>query len=244
VRQQVYSEWPNIVTQKSLPPTMRLTRELVARCHRDVPNPGPELKYDYFSDQDYDTATDAILAARPQGPLWLFAYGSLIWKPEFPTIETRRAIATGWHRGFSLKVEQFRGSPEQPGYMMCLDRGGTCEGLALRLADDDLRAQIHALLFREVGSDEALESVRWIDVQTAEGPLRTLVFYAHPHLLDNYQEKRPLTEVAHALARACGHWGSGAEYLFNTVSHLEAQGIHDANLWQLQELVAQEIEMG
>ena len=223
---------------------MRLTIELVARCHRAVEDPGPEPKYDYFSDEDYAAANAAILAARPEGPLWLFAYGSLIWKPEFPIVETRKAIANGWQRAFSLKVEQFRGTSEQPGYMMCLDRGGTCEGLALRLFDDDLPAQIHALLFREIGSHKALEGVRWIDVQTADGYIRALAFYAQPLLLDNYAENRPLAEVAYALARACGHWGSGAEYLFNTVSRLEAQGIHDPNLWQLQELVAQEIEKG
>jgi len=43
------------------------------------------------------------------------------------------------------------------------------------------------------------------------------------------------------LARACGHVGSGAEYLYNTVSHLEEFGIRDRNLWRLQQLVADEI---
>jgi len=223
---------------------MRLTRELVARCHRVVEQPGPEPKYDYFTDDDYAAATAAILDARPAGPFWLFAYGSLIWKPEFPTLESRKAIAHGWHRAFSLQIVQFRGTPEQPGFMMCLDRGGHCEGLALRMSEDDLASQIRVLLDREVGSREAFDAVRWIDVETADGPLRALAFYAHPHLLDNYGENRPLTDVAHALARACGHWGSGAEYLYNTVSHLEEQGIHDAHLWDLQDLVAKEIERG
>jgi cation transport protein ChaC len=221
---------------------MRLTSELVARCYREVPDPGPQLKYDYYSDSDYIQATARILAGKPEGALWLFAYGSLIWKPEFPTEETRKAIAHGWQRAFSLKIESHRGSPEQPGYMLCLDAGGKCEGVALRLKDEDLAGQIHKLLYREIGSDEALESVRWIDVETAEGPLRALVTYARPHLIDDYAENRPLADVAYALARACGHWGSGAEYLYNTVSHLEAFGIHDASLWTLQDLVACEIE--
>ncbi len=221
---------------------MRLSPELVARCHRDVPDPGPESKYDYYDDADYIAATEKVLAGKPEGPVWLFAYGSLIWKSEFPTEETRRAVAHGWQRGFSMKIKRYRGSPEQPGYMMCLDGGGICEGVVLRLKDEDISSQIHKLLYREVGSDEALESVRWIDVRTADGPLRALVFYARPHLLDFYAENRPPAEVAYALARACGHWGSGAEYLYNTVTHLEALGIHDENLWALQELVAQEIE--
>ncbi|TIW30865.1 MAG: gamma-glutamylcyclotransferase, partial [Mesorhizobium sp.] len=52
---------------------------------------------------------------------------------------------------------------------------------------------------------------------------------------------QPLENVARVLARACGHVGSGAEYLYNTVSHLEEFGIRDRNLWRLQELVADEI---
>jgi glutathione-specific gamma-glutamylcyclotransferase len=227
----------------SITPKMKLTAELAALCYRDVADPGPEAKYDYFNDDDYVLATAKLIGEKPAGPLWVFAYGSLIWKPEFPTFERRRAVADGWHRAFSMKIESYRGTPEQPGYMMCLDRGGECEGVALRLGDADPVGQIGTLLLREVGSHEALESVRWIDLTTDLGPVRALCFYAHPHLLDFYAEGRPLREVAHSLARACGHWGSGAEYLYNTVSHLTEMGIHDANLWELQELVAQEINL-
>ena len=114
--------------------------------------------------------------------------------------------------------------------------------MALRLAEDDHSGQIRTLLYREIGSHEALEGVRWIDVHTTDGLLRALTFYAEPSLLDFHSSNRSLTEVAHALARACGHWGSGAEYLFNTLYHLESLGIYDDNLWELQDLVAQEIE--
>jgi cation transport protein ChaC len=222
---------------------MRLTAELAALCHRDVEDPGPEEKYEYFTDDDYVRATGELLAARPPGPFWLFAYGSLIWKPEFPVSETRRARAEGWRRAFTMRIERYRGSPEQPGYMMCLSPGGHCDGVALRLEEADIGTRMSALLYREVGCHEALEATRWIDVDTAEGPLRALTFYAHPHLLDIYNEHAPLDDVAHALARACGKWGSGAQYLLNTVSHLEALGIRDEGLWHLQDLVAREIEL-
>jgi cation transport protein ChaC len=78
-------------------------------------------------------------------------------------------------------------------------------------------------------------------VQSTQGPVRALVSYAHPARLDYYVKALPLDEVAHILARACGHWGSGAQYLHQTVSKLEEFGIHDENLWKLQELVAEEI---
>lgn len=88
---------------------------------------------------------------------------------------------------------------------------------------------------------QALESVRWITLRTAEGPLRALAFYARPDRLETYVGKWPLPQVAQNLARACGHLGSGAEYLYQTVAKLEELGIHDRNLWKLQELVAREI---
>ena len=57
---------------------LSLTAELVALCHRDVTDPGPEAKYDYFVDADYEKAVERLLKERPAGPFWLFAYGSLI----------------------------------------------------------------------------------------------------------------------------------------------------------------------
>lgn len=220
---------------------LSLTAELVALCHREVADPGPEAKYEYFVDADYAKAVERLLKERPEGPFWLFAYGSLIWKPEFPTEENLLGVAEGWHRSFCLRLEKYRGSPEQPGLMMALDKGGRCEGVLLRMSEPDLASQLDLLLQREIGSHEALESVRWIDVQSAQGLIRALVSYAHPAHLDYYVKALPLEEVARILARSCGHWGSGAQYLHQTVLKLEEFGVHDENLWKLQELVAQEI---
>ena len=221
---------------------LSLTSELVALCHREVADPGPEAQHDYFVDADYAKAVARLLKERPKGPFWLFAYGSLIWKPEFPTEESLLGVAEGWHRSFCLHIMRHRGSPDQPGLMMALDTGGRCEGVLLRLSEQNLVPQLDLLLQREVGNHEELESVRWIDVQSAQGVVRALVFYAHPAHLDYYVNSLPLEQVAHVLARACGHWGSGAQYLHQTVSKLEDFGIHDENLWKLQELVAEEIQ--
>jgi cation transport protein ChaC len=224
------------------PRQMRLTRELAMLCHRHVEGHANMDEHDDFEDADYDRAVRDLLSSRPGGPFWLFAYGSLMWKPEVEYLEAVRGTARGWHRAFSLEIRHFRATPEQPGYMMCLDPGGHCEGMMLRLDETDLRAQLHAILFREIGNEAHLEAARWIEVDHAGGVRRALTFFAAPTKLESYRAGRTLSEVAHGLARACGHWGSGAEYLYNTVSHLEQLGIHDANLWQLQELVAAEIE--
>ena len=221
--------------------SMSLTPDMVRLCFREVADPGPSPNTKYLHDEDYHPAASRIVTEKKPGPFWLFAYGSLIWKPEIPSLETKRATAHGWHRAFSMKIERYRGTKEQPGYMMCLDRGGTCEGVVFRLADEDLESQVEKLLRREVSRQGGLDAVRWIDVETHDGPVQALAFYAAPDTLEYYQSNRPPDEVAKGLARACGHWGSGADYLYNTVSHLEQLGIHDEGLWQLQELVAKEI---
>jgi cation transport protein ChaC len=80
----------------------------------------------------------------------------------------------------------------------------------------------------------------WIVVQTDNGPLRALAFVSNRNG-QSYAGKRTLEDTADILSEACGHLGSCAEYLHNTVSHLEARGIHDRNLWRLQHLVAERI---
>ena len=87
------------------------------------------------SDADHDGAVGDILAGKPDnGEVWIFAYGSLIWKPAFDFVEQRIGHLHGWHRSFCLGWDRrFRGSTERPGLMMALDRGGECEGVAYRL---------------------------------------------------------------------------------------------------------------
>lgn len=222
---------------------MSLTPEMVKLCHREVADPGPSPDTVYLRDEDFRPAAEHLVSLKKPGPFWLFAYGSLIWKPEIPSLETKRATAHGWHRAFSMKIERFRGTRAQPGYMMCLDRGGTCDGVVLRMLDEEFEVQAEKLLRRELSRKAALNAVRWIDVETVDGMVQALVFYAAPDQLEYYQPKRVPEEIAAGLARACGHWGSGADYLYNTVSHLEQLGIHDEGLWRLQELVAAEIKL-
>jgi cation transport protein ChaC len=124
--------------------------------------------------------------------------------------------------------------------MMALDRGGRCNGVVYRLPDDDRPAQIRGLAKRELDYREDLEGVRWVTVRTNQGNLRALCFWAGPPI--KLLKKLPMADVAAILARACGYWGSCAEYLYNTVVHLEELGIRDRNLWRLQKLVAAEIK--
>jgi cation transport protein ChaC len=220
---------------------MTLTPDLVARVHRVLEDPGPDPTWVYHVDEDYDAVVQNLLASHPGGPdTWLFAYGSLIWKPEIEHVETRKGTARGWHRSFCFRIMRFRGTKEQPGLMMSLDRGGQCQGVLLRLAPQNLEAQLGKLVRREMTVKPPNNLPRWINVQTEHGPFPALAFVMNRHSRF-YVGRLSSEEVADVLAQACGHWGSGAEYLCNTVAHLEQHGIHDRGLWKLQQLVARKI---
>ncbi|MCO5072189.1 MAG: gamma-glutamylcyclotransferase [Rhizobiaceae bacterium] len=183
---------------------------------------------------------DAVLAEHDPEHLWVFAYGSLIWNPEFEPVEQCRAVAAGWHRSFCLKLTRWRGTRELPALMLALDHGGTCVGIAYRLPPENKHGQIARLLEREIDANPPTNVPRWITVSTAEGRLKALAFVAL-RSGKAYAGKRPLAEVASVLSRAAGHWGSAAQYAFNTITKLEEHGIRDRNLWQIQKLMAAEI---
>lgn len=219
---------------------MALTAELVKLCERPEPDPGPEPGSVDFAEEDYHDVAAKMLLRLGNQPIWVFAYGSLLWKPAAVVIETRAATAYGWHRAFCLEMRRWRGSPAQPGLMMGLRQGGQCEGAILRLPDDDRLTQLLRLLRREIDGREDLQAVRMINVQTAQGPVQALAFWAEPSE-SRYFTDPSISETARILARACGHLGSGATYLYETVTKLEELGICDDYLWELQQLVAKEI---
>jgi cation transport protein ChaC len=219
---------------------MALTAELVARCHRTEPDLGLPPNLTPLTDAEYEEHAAALLRRHPPGPFWLFAYGSLIWKPAFDPVEHCRAAAYGWHRAFTMQLTRWRGTPEQPGLMMVLEPGGCCIGVAYRLPDGNDHEQMVRLLKRETASREGIHAIRWITVETPRRKVQALSFWTGiegPFRVEKQDHRR----VAAILAKACGHVGSGAEYLFQTVSKLEEHGIRDRNLWQLQRLVAEEI---
>ena len=219
----------------------KLTADHVARVHRMVADAGPAPGVEQQNDADYAGWVERILRDHPGGPIQLFAYGSLIWKPEIAHLAERPAVARGWHRSFCLRMHRFRGTMEQPGLMMALDRGGQCRGVVLELPEEEPGAQLDRLFRREFTVKPINSMPRWLTVATAEGPVRALGFVmnrASPY----YAGRLAPEDVARVLARACGHWGTGPEYLLNTVTQLEARGIRDAGLWRLQALVAAEID--
>ncbi|MBL0408376.1 gamma-glutamylcyclotransferase [Microvirga aerilata] len=227
-----------------MPPAKRqmaLTAELVAGVARVVEDAGPSPGAVYLTDADYDAIVRDILAQAPAGDLWLFGYGSLLWKPSFEYTERRMATVQGWHRSFCLRIARFRATRDQNGLMMVLDRGGQCQGMILRVPADGAPSILNGLFRRELVVNPPATPPRWLAAQTGVGPVRALAFVIDRHS-PFYAGRLPPEEVADILSKAAGHWGSCAEYLQSTVEHLEELGIRDRNLWRLQALVAERIQ--
>ena len=156
---------------------MALTPDLVARVHRAIEDPGPEPGLSYHADQDYDALVAALMRSKPATPeTWLFAYGSLIWKPEIEHVESRRGTARGWHRAFCFRVTRFRGTKDQPGLMMSLDRGGQCQGVLFRLRPENLEGQLQKLVRREITAKPPNNIPRWVSVETDAGTVPAIAF--------------------------------------------------------------------
>lgn len=176
---------------------------------------------------------DAALARWDgQRPLWVFGYGSLIWKPELEFDLRVPARVFGYHRRLCLRSIRYRGSFDCPGIVAGLDRGGCCAGLAYRVRPERLRAQFERLWEREMfmGSYDA----RWLRAQRLDEaqPLEALAFVVR-HDAPNYAGRLGEAELVDILTRACGHYGTSLEYLLRTVESLRSHGVPDPHLERL-----------
>lgn len=221
---------------------LSLTPAHIKKIHRVIPDLGPPPGREPMTDAEHWALTDELLAApHGQGDIWVFAYGSLIWKPECATCEQRHARLKGWHRSFCIKLTAFRGTLEQPGLMMGLEAGGEVEGVIQRIAADGKREAVFRLVKREVPYRPPGQPPTWVEVESQGQRQMAFAFILRPNQSLFYQPGLSLDEKAEILASACGFGGTGAEYLMHTVQHLEDLGIHDPYLWALQERVAEKI---
>ena len=174
--------------------------------------------------------TDAMTQ---QSEFWVFAYGSLIWKPGCDCAERRLARLDGYQRRFSLKSEHYRGTPEAPGLVLGLDRieGESCIGVALRAhASEERQVRVY-LAERELVSYayfETLYPLTFLDGE--DGETCNAICYVLDRSHAQYIGPMPIAEQAQIIASAEGPAGPNIEYLTNTLEQLRAYGIHDQHL--------------
>ncbi|GIZ10622.1 gamma-glutamylcyclotransferase [Pseudomonas sp. NCCP-436] len=170
----------------------------------------------------------AVHRQRGDRPFWLFAYGSLIWRPECPSLEVRRARLYGYHRGLYLWSHNHRGTPEKPGLVFGLDSGGSCNGFAYRLAEEGLDCHLEALWQREM--IDAAYQPKWLNCRLEDGSrICALTFVLNrqgPHFAGNLPD-----QVLHqVLSSARGHFGSTREYAEQTARALRQHAMPDRRL--------------
>lgn len=177
----------------------------------------------------------------PDGSLYVFGYGSLIWKPGFAFESAHPALLRGFHRRFCIRSERYRGTPEVPGLVLGLDRGGACRGVAFRVSADRAAEVLAYLEEREMSGDvyhRRLLPIRLLDAGGEGGATRRAVSFVADRRSGAYCGALPPDAAAAAIARGHGVMGPNRDYLLNTVAHLRELGVRDAGLDRIAALLS------
>lgn len=165
---------------------------------------------------------------------WVFGYGSLMWQPGFSYVEQRPAVLRGWHRAHALISTTSWGSPERPGLILTLLRGGVCFGSSFRIAAGHW-SQTRAYLRRREGAYRHV----WVDVVTPQGEVKALTFTADPSN-SRHIGKQTLEQSALMVAQGVGSKGTSREYLKKTILAIRAMDVQpELTLLRLQAAIRQ-----
>lgn len=171
---------------------------------------------------------------RIESDIRVFAYGSLMWNPGFEHMEKREARLHGWHRSFCVYSHRYRGTPDRPGLVLGLDRGGSCRGVVYRIARARARDTLAYLWDREMVL--GVYRPRILQARCPEGRLS-----CHAFTVDRghsqYAGGLPLEEMVRLIRQGVGKGGPNRDYLANTVRHLDELGISVGPLHRLLSLV-------
>ncbi|WP_412021790.1 gamma-glutamylcyclotransferase [Burkholderia cepacia] len=205
----------------------RLARGTLLHTLRADPPAGMTVR----SDAELERTLRATLDRHPSGrDLHVFAYGSLMWNPALDMAGSSVARVDGWHRAFCLRLIIARGTPEQPGAMLALDRGGKCDGLLYRIDAAKVEAELRLLWRREMLADSY--QPHWITAKVDGRAIRALTFVVN-RSHDRYLGGYALDRVAHLIRTGRGPLGTSRDYFDSTVHALARLGLHDTGIERL-----------
>jgi cation transport protein ChaC len=168
-----------------------------------------------------------------KGDLWVFGYGSLIWRPGFEFIERVPARLIGEHRALCVYSFVHRGTPEKPGLVLGLDRGGACRGVAFRVAEQHRAATVAYLRAREQVTSVYREVMRSVWLENAGRERVSALAYVVDRGHVQYAGRLSLADQLRHVQQGHGQSGANGEYVLATVKAIEAEGFRDAQLHQL-----------
>jgi cation transport protein ChaC len=165
--------------------------------------------------------------------LWVFAYASLIWRPEFDFCEQRWAQVHGYHRALKMWSRINRGTPDCPGLVFALISGGSCRGAVYRIPRAAGHQALEQLWAREMPS--GVYDPKWLACRTAQGPVRALAFTLSRRS-PNFTGALCGEQLRHILQHSRGRFGTTLDYARQTYECLRQAGIHDRELSQVLSL--------
>ena len=184
---------------------------------------------------------DTLATWNRDDSVWVFGYGSLIWRPEFEFEFKARGLVYGYHRSLCLWSKVYRGTPEKPGLVLGLEPGGSVHGVAFRIPAAIAHRELRALWARELVTGSYLP--RWLEVRLGAGGserVRAIGFVMN-RTAAGYAGEVDRALLLDTVCNASGRNGSCADYVLSTVQSLAEYDIHDRHLAKLAEEVGVKI---
>jgi cation transport protein ChaC len=172
-----------------------------------------------------------------QDDLWVFGYGSLMWRPGFPFVERCHGQLHGYHRSLCILSHVHRGTPAKPGLVLGLDRGGRCHGVAFRVAQDEAEKTVHYLREREQATAVYLE--RRLPVRLPDGRIVNALSYVADRKHPQYAGRLDFDVVLRIVRQGEGISGRNPDYVSSTYEHLAGMGVIDPLLRRIIEALAE-----
>lgn len=202
------------------------------------PAPPPASTFLRWTEQErQDSLATALKDWHPGQDLWIFGYGSLIWRPEFEFVEQRAASLEGYHRSLCLWSRINRGTPEIPGLVFGLEQSGACQGMVFKVASDHVPQTFDAVWKREMATGAYLPS--WLTCATPMGKVLAMAFVINRNG-PAYVQEPPEDDLVNIILKAHGTYGSCLDYVTQTAIALKTAGIFDERLSQLAKRLEQQ----
>lgn len=180
---------------------------------------------DFANDEMTTADADIGRACEAEPDFWVFAYGSLIWNPGFPYKSREPAKLLGYRRGYCIVSQLYRGTPEAPGLVLGLEKGGACEGVGYRVA-----GEVRAVTLKYLRERELVTSVydeKLVAIETRDGARHQAYTYIANPAHEQYAAMEDFDAAVETIARASGSAGPNYEYAINTWANLAELGIRD-----------------
>jgi len=182
------------------------------------------------------------MSTLPKGDIWVYAYGSLMWQPNFPYMEKCHARLHGYHRALCIYSIEYRGTAEKPGLVFGLNRGGSCNGIAFKVREKDASSVVLYLHEREMITGVYMP--RWQKVQLCSNANRaaekvTAYIFVADTAHNQYTGNIDDTETVKLVRQGHGKSGPCIDYLINTQDHLHELGIQDYTLSRIIKMASE-----